>query len=107
MQASDGEVTMIGGVGPTTFIGGHTQDTMVGGAGADLFKFNPRVGGEHVIQNFLSGQDHLYVERLSYNALEARDALSWDGHNTTISLNDGTHITIEGVQLTAHDIVTR
>lgn len=108
LAGGSGDVTMIGGAGPTTFIGGSGQDTMVGGGGAELFRFDSNsVGGDHLIQNFTSGQDHLYVERLSFSDLQSQGAISESGGNTYITL-DGGHTTIElqGVTgLTAADIV--
>lgn len=107
-QAVSGDVTMVGGTGPTTFIGGSDQDTMVGGGGRDTFRFDAsHAGGDHIVQSFVVGDDKLFVEKLSYSALDSQGAISFVGADTQISLSDGTNITVQGVHLSSSDIVTR
>jgi len=103
-----GNVTMLGGSGTTTMIGGTGQDTMVGGSGQDLFRFDIRsIGGDHVVQDFFSGQDKLFVGRLSFDDLHNAGAITESGGNTYITLDGGaTTIEIQGVTgLSATDIL--
>lgn len=107
--AGGGSVSMVGGKGKDTFIGGTGHDTMIGGHGRDLFEFlRSDRGGHHLIKDFVSGQDHLYLEGHSLRYLERHgDIQSHDG-NTYISLDGGkTTIELQGVtDLDASDITT-
>jgi Ca2+-binding RTX toxin-like protein len=107
--AGSGNVVMhgSGALGPDTFIGGSGNDTMIGGANHNLFEITQ--GGHHVITNFISGQDQLYVEGHTMAYLEANHDITFSGGNTYISLNGGgTTIELKGVS-TMHsaDIVTK
>jgi hypothetical protein len=73
----------------------------VGGSGQDLFEVDrTRQGGDHVIQNFVSGQDQLYLEGHSLAYLQHQGDISVSGGNTYISL-DGGNTTIELVGVTS------
>jgi Ca2+-binding RTX toxin-like protein len=106
--AIKGSTDMIGGSGNDTFIGGQGHDTMVGGSGHNLFEFiSPQQGGQHLIQNFVSGQDQLYVEGHSLAYLETHHDISTHGGNTYISIDGGkTTIELQGVTtLKASDFI--
>jgi Ca2+-binding RTX toxin-like protein len=96
-----GSTSMVGGKGNDTFIGGSGHDTMVGGKGHDLFEFlsaEKSEGGHHLIKDFVSGQDHLYLEGHTLSYLEKHGEISTHGGNTYISLDGGkTTIELQGV----------
>jgi len=94
-----GWTVMHGGTGNDTFAGGSGHDTMIGGSGHDLFEFlRSAHGGQHVIENFVSGQDQLYLEGHSLSWLQSHGDISHPGDNTVIHLDGGkTTITLEGV----------
>jgi Ca2+-binding RTX toxin-like protein len=95
-----GTTSMVGGKGNDTFIGGSGHDTMVGGKGHDLFEFiKADKGGKHLIKDFVSGQDKLYLEGHSLSYLEKHGEVSTHGGNTYISL-DGGKTTIELLGIT-------
>jgi Ca2+-binding RTX toxin-like protein len=105
-----GSASMVGGKGDDTFVGGSGHDTLVGGTGADLFEFtNHHAGGTHLIKDFVSGQDQLYLEGHSLSYLESHNDISTHGGNTFISLDGGkTTIELQGVtHLNASDITTQ
>jgi Ca2+-binding RTX toxin-like protein len=90
-----GKTSMVGGAGNDTFVGGSGHDTMVGGTGTNLFEFlKTEKGGTHVISNFVSGQDKLYLEGYSLSYLETHKDVTTHGGNTYIHL-DGGKTTIE------------
>ena len=104
-----GSTSMVGGNGKDTFIGGTGRDTMSGGAGKDLFEFvHAEKGGTHLIKDFVSGQDHLYLEGHTLSYLEHHGEVSTHGGNTYISLDGGkTTIELQGVtHLNSSDITT-
>lgn len=104
-----GSASMVGGKGDDTFIGGTGHDTLVGGKGPDLFEFTRHnAGGQHVIQDFVSGTDELYVEGHSLEYLKHHNDITTHGGNTYISLDGGkTTIELKGVtDLKASDINT-
>jgi Ca2+-binding RTX toxin-like protein len=94
-----GSTHMIGGTGNDTFIGGSGHDTMRGGSGHNLFAFlTQEKGGDHLIRNFVTGQDHLFVEGHSLDYLEKKNDISTHGGNTYISIDGGkTTIELQGV----------
>jgi Ca2+-binding RTX toxin-like protein len=94
-----GSASMVGGKRDDTFIGGSGHDTMVGGHGADLFEFTkPNAGGTHLIKDFVSGQDRLYVEGDTLSYLKSHHDITTQGGNTYISLDGGkTTIELQGV----------
>jgi len=97
------------GKGNDTFVGGSGHDTMIGGSGHDLFEFlKSQAGGQHVIENFISGQDQLYLEGHSLSWLQSHGDISSSGGNTYISLDCGkTTIELQGVStLNASDVAT-
>ena len=97
------------GKGNDTFVGGSGHDTMIGGSGHDLFEFlKSQAGGQHVIENFVSGQDQLYLEGHSLSWLQSHGDISHSGGNTFISLDQGkTTIELEGVKtLDSSDVTT-
>lgn len=107
LVARGGFTSMIGGTGNDTFIGGKGTDVMVGGTGQDLFEFLHRDhGGNHLIKNFVSGQDQLYVEGHSLSWLQSHHDITSSGGNTFISIDGGkTTIELQGVSsLKASDI---
>jgi Ca2+-binding RTX toxin-like protein len=102
-----GKTLMEGGKGADTFIGGSGHDTMVGGKGSNLFEFlSTAAGGNHVITNFVAGQDQLYLEGHSLSYLENHNDITTHGGNTYISLDGGsTTIELKGItNLTSSDI---
>ena len=102
-----GSTLMQGGLGPDTFVGGSGHDTMMGGSNKNLFEFlSSEKGGQHVITNFVSGQDQLYLEGHSLSYLQAHSDITVSGGNTHISLDGGkTTIELQGVtSLTKSDI---
>jgi len=94
-----GCTSMVGGKGGDTFIGGSGHETMVGGKGHDLFEFlSVDKGGQHLIKDFVSGQDQLYLEGHTLSYLEQHGEISTHGGNTYISLDGGkTTIELQGV----------
>jgi Ca2+-binding RTX toxin-like protein len=104
-----GTTFMPGGSGNDTFIGGSGHDTMVGGTGHDVFAFNAdAAGGHHVIQNFVSGHDQLFIEGHSLDYLMSHHDITTSGGNTYIAIDGGkTTIELQGVtSLKASDITT-
>jgi Ca2+-binding RTX toxin-like protein len=90
-----GSTVMKGGLGPDTFVGGSGHDTMTGGTSSNLFEFlSTASGGQHVITNFVAGQDQLYLEGQSLSYLQSHNDISVSHGNTFISL-DGGSTTIE------------
>ena len=65
-------------------------------------------GGQHVIQNFVSGQDQLYIEGHSLSWLQSHHDISTSGGNTYISIDGGkTTIELQGVtSLNPSDVTT-
>ena len=107
--AGGGYTVMKGGTGNDTFVGGSGHDTMIGGSGHDLFEFlKQQQGGHHVIENFVSGQDQLYLEGHSLSWLQSQHDIHSSGGNTFISLDGGkTMIELEGVStLSSSDVTT-
>jgi len=103
----NGSTLMIGGSGNDTFIGGTGHDTMVGGSGQDVFAFREHASpGAHVVQDFVSGQDHLFLEGHSLDYLQSHGDITSSGGNTYITLDGGkTTIELQGVStLKASDI---
>jgi Ca2+-binding RTX toxin-like protein len=104
-----GTTSMVGGKHADTFIGGSGHDTMIGGKGHDLFEFvSGEKGGKHLIKDFVSGQDHLYLEGHTLSYLQQHGEISTHGGNTYISLDGGkTSIELQGVtHLNSSDITT-
>jgi Ca2+-binding RTX toxin-like protein len=93
-----GRSIFLGGSGNDTFVGGSGHDTMTGGTGSNVFEFlRSEAGGHHVITNFVSGQDQLYLEGHSLNFLEKHHDIHTSGGNTVITLDGGaTTITLKG-----------
>ena len=104
-----GSTSMVGGTGSDTFVGGSGHDTMVAGSGTDFFEFTKaNAGGTHLIKDFVSGQDQLYLEGHTLNYLNSHNDVTTQGGNTYISLDGGkTTIELQGVtNLKASDITT-
>lgn len=104
-----GNVIMQGGTGNDTFVGGSGHATMTGGSGHNLFAFTSHgVGGTDVITNFVSGQDHLYLEGQTLGYLQSHGDVTVSHGNTLISLDGGkTTIELKGFTgLSGHDITT-
>jgi len=105
----NGTTLMEGGLGPDTFVGGSGHDTMIGGHGHNVFEFlASEAGGQHVITNFVGGQDQLYLEGQSLSYLQAHHDITVSGGNTYISLDGGkTTLVLKGItHLTSSDITT-
>jgi Ca2+-binding RTX toxin-like protein len=105
-----GSTSMVGGKGGDTFVGGTGHETMVGGAGKDLFEFfSADKGGHAVIKDFVSGQDHLYLEGHTLSYLEKQGDISSHGGNTYITLDGGkTTIELQGItSLKSSDITQK
>jgi Ca2+-binding RTX toxin-like protein len=94
-----GTTVMKGGTGNDTFVGGSGYDTMTGGTGKNLFEFiSAAAGGQHVITNFVSGQDQLYLEGYSLSYLQSHHDITVSGGNTYISLDGGkTTVELQGI----------
>ncbi len=105
MSTSSAYIT--GAAGNYTFITGQSQETMVGGSGANLFQIlSQHTGNTHIIQNFVSGQNQLYVEGHSLAYLQQHHDISTHGGNTYISLGGGTTLELQGVTtLKSSDII--
>jgi Ca2+-binding RTX toxin-like protein len=104
-----GNVVMQGGTSNDTFVGGSGHATMTGGSGPNLFEFTSQgVGGTDVITNFVSGQDHLYLEGQSLSYLQSQGDVTMSHGNTYISLDGGkTTIELKGFTgLSGHDVTT-
>jgi Ca2+-binding RTX toxin-like protein len=103
-----GSTNMIGNSGSDTFVGGSGYDTMAGVGSNNVFEFlSSESGGQHVIQNFVSG-DQLYIEGYSLSALQSSNDITTSGGNTYISIDGGkTTIELKGVTgLSSGDITT-
>jgi hypothetical protein len=73
-----------------------------------VFEFlSSEKGGQHVVQNFVSG-DQLYVEGHSLSYLQSHGDIKSHGGNTYISIDGGkTTIELQGVKsLSSSDITT-
>lgn len=102
-----GNVVMQGGTGNDTFVGGSGHATMTGGSGHNVFEFTSHgAGGTDVITNFVSGQDHLYLEGQSLCYLQSHGDVTVSHGNTYITLDGGkTTIELKGFTgLGGHDI---
>lgn len=102
-----GWTVMQGGTGNDTFVGGSGHETMIGGSGHDIFQFHEgQAGGQHVIENFVSGQDQLFIEGHSLDYLQSHHDVSTSGGNTFITIDGGkTTIELQGVtSLKASDV---
>ena len=66
-----GEVAMLGGDGADQLNGGAGNDVLNGGAGADIFIFADALGAGNVdgIQDFVTGQDRLFLENAVFAGL--------------------------------------
>ncbi len=88
-----------GGSGSETFFAGRGQATMIGGAGGDTFSFNNGLaGGAVTITDFNQAEgDRLAVVGYAGGAAAALATAQSAGGSTTLSLTDGTRITLQGV----------
>lgn len=104
---SSASAYITGAAGNYTFITGSSQETMIGGSGQNLFQIlSDRTGNTHIINNFVSGQNQLYVEGHSLSYLQQHHDISTHGGNTYISLGGGTSLELQGVTtLKASDII--
>jgi hypothetical protein len=124
--AISGHITLVGSSGHTSTAGssGHAStagssghlpsggtsghDTTAAGAGShNLFNFHPHEKGDgrHLLQNFLSGQDHLVIPAHTVPfTMHTPHDISAHGSNTVISMHGG-HTTIElhGVKINTVD----
>jgi Ca2+-binding RTX toxin-like protein len=93
-----GTTLMKGGSGHDTFVGGSGHDTMMGIGSANVFEFLASgKGGQHVISNFVSG-DQLNVEGHSLSYLLSHHEVTTHGGNSFISIDGGkTTIELQGV----------
>jgi hypothetical protein len=105
--AGTGTATLVGGYGNDTFLAGTGNATLDGGSGDETFSFTSgEAGGSDLLQHFAVGRDHIALHGYAETAatILAHDTVS--GGNTTLELNDGTHITLSGVTgLTASSFV--
>jgi hypothetical protein len=85
------------GNGSDTFVGGTGHDTMsVVGTGSGLFEFSATAGGgTHVIDAFSEARDT--IDLSGYTSDTVTSAGSGSSEVTTISLGDGTKITVHGI----------
>jgi len=101
---------MSGAQGTYTFVSGQGKETMTGGSGHNLFEILAHQnGGFHLIQNFVSGKDLLYVEGHSLSYLQSHHDITSHGGSTYISVDGGmTTIELQGVTtLKASDITDK
>ncbi len=105
----NGKEVMQGLSGNETFVGGSGFDTMIGGTGPNTYEFLAAdKGGQHLVSNFVSGKDQLYLEGHTLSYLEAHNDVSTSGGNTYISLDGGkTSIELKGItSLSSSDVTT-
>ena len=95
------------GSGANTFLAGSGSAAITTGSGSAMFDFVAGIGGSATITGFDASRDQLGL--FGYGDGEAASALgdaSVTGGNTTLSLSDGTRITLVGVTgLDPHAIV--
>ena len=91
LMGGTGTTFMKGGLGHDTFVRGSGHETMMGGSAHNPFEFiTSGAGGQHVITNFVHGQDKLYLEGHSLAYLQSHGDITHSGGNTLISLDGGT-----------------
>ncbi len=88
-----------GGSGNDSFVAGTGRATLSGGGGSNVFGFvNGRAGGSDVITDFRSGVDHLSLQGYAAGAAGAAlSRASVSGGASTLTLGDGTQVTLQGV----------
>ena len=95
------------GSGANTFLAGSGSAAITAGSGSAMFDFMAGIGGSVTIAGFDANRDQLGL--FGYGNGEAASALanaSVAGGNTTLSLSDGTQITLLGVTgLNPHAVV--
>jgi hypothetical protein len=105
---SSGHTSTAGSAGhtPTTGTSGH-DTTAAGAGGHNLFNFHPQEkgNGQHLIQNFLSGQDYLVIHGPTVPfTMHSPHDISAQGANTVISMHGGsTTIELHGVKMNLVD----
>jgi Ca2+-binding RTX toxin-like protein len=95
---------IIGGSGNDTIVGGAGQDTIVGGAGEDVFGFVGGATTDTTIGDFKAGIDSLFIDIDGVDTIAELNAMatfSISGGSTTISFEDGSSLTLIGVELSA------
>ena len=110
LDGDDGDDVLSGGDGADTLVGLDGDDVLIGGDGADLFYFGDFYGLDR-IQDF--NPDSGDLVDLTYQSSitsfeQLLTAATDDGVNTTITVNPGDQLTLEGVrkaELGASDFV--
>lgn len=84
LQGGEGDDTLYGGVGSDTLEGGQGNDILVGGAGRDTFTFYQNSDDHDVIEDFVLGEDSLYLPDIDgdFDMID----LTQDGDNTVLSI---------------------
>ena len=112
-NAATGAATLLGGSSSREFVTALTKNTMqgglrtstdalpheslAGGSSSHVFDFTKETG-QHVISNFVVGQDKLYLEGASFSQLQQNHEISTVGGNTIIKLAGGhTSIELKGI----------
>jgi hypothetical protein len=87
------------GNGSDTFVGGNGKDTIsVVGTGSGLFEFSATAGGgTHVIDAFSEAKDTIDLSGYTAGTDTVTSTGSGGSEVTTISLGDGTKITVHGI----------
>ena len=93
-----GSSTLAGGAGNDTLIGGTGQSTLYGGADNNMFVFSTVFGGgKAVIGDFgASAGNRLAIQGYGTTTADLLRNAVVSGGNTTLSLSDGTQITLVG-----------
>jgi hypothetical protein len=102
-EAGSGPATLVGGYGNDLFEAGSGNATLEGGSGNETFSFSDGMaGGDDVLQNFVLGHDVIALHGYDESAASILSHDTVTGGSTILALNDGTHITLDGVtKLTA------
>jgi Ca2+-binding RTX toxin-like protein len=100
--AGSGNVSLIGGSGSMQVVGGSGTATIIEGSGATTLQVvKGQAGGMETISGFRPGADT--VELFGYQP--AQQSVSAAQGSTTISLVDGTKITLLGVTDPQHSVI--
>ena len=102
--AGAGDMVITEGTGSNQVVFGTGHAAVAGGTGTNLYTFlNGNAGGNDLIANFKVGTDH--IQLFGYD--RSTVAIQGNGGNSTVSLSDGTRITLLGVnQLTGDSILS-
>ena len=97
-----GDMTIVEGAGSDVVSFGAGNASVFGGAGTDLYAFSQgSAGGNDVISGFKVGTDQIGLYGYDPSTVQTQST----GGNTTLSLADGTQITLLGVSHLANGSV--